>query len=256
MVNITIGEIVDYVFCPHYYKLKYVDKSILDNVEDVYDSALHKCYYTYLNNFKNTGKTDLKVLTSGWGKIWIKEKNTAKIMMKTTRNNRDTYNTLRKSGIRNLIRFDTMISNVKQYPILINKGYTVKVGKHVSLSGIYEYIRESGACTENHAFEILKLGHVKDGFMTEHQMSHGLYVVSALYAFEKSFNTDGVPVQGLWLNMSRNVSIPVIQNEEVYRTFEDTVTGVARCINSKIFPCSPDEKCFICSHRNQCRIGV
>lgn len=254
-MNLTIRQIMDYIFCPYYYKMKYEDNVLLKNTETLYDELIHKCYYIYLNHFKNTGETNLSLLMNSWGKFWIKENQTAKVMIKPSGNSKNRYDTLRKAGIRNLVSFDKMISGTKQYPIMVNKKFNIRINKHVNLTGDYEYIRETGACTDKHCFEILKLGHVKDAFMTEYQMMHSIELTAAMYAFKKTFNTDNVPIKGTWMNMSKNSVIESFKDENEYRLFEQTAIGTARCIASKIFPYSPDERCFICSYRNQCKIG-
>lgn len=252
MFKVSVREIMDYCFCPHFYKMKYVDKVIHENITDYYEKILKQCFYAYLNSLKNNGKVNITYLTRLWGKYWIKDGSTVKVMASPSGNSRDRYDTLRKAGIKAVISFDKMVSSGEQFPLMVHKQYTVNIGK-ISLTGDFEYVRQHGMYTENECFQVIKFGY-RDSYMTAYQMSNDLELTAAAYAFKTIFNTEDAPVKTMWFNISKERVIETEKTEEDYQKMKETITGAAKCINSKIFPACPDARCYICSYRNQCRI--
>lgn len=245
--KISIQEVLDYNYCPIYYKLKY--SSGLENLSEAYDRLLKKCFYSYLTSLKNDSSVKLNHLTKLWGKHWIKDKSLVKLMTTPSSSMRDRYDLLRKNGIDTLISFHNIIKNDNQYPILINKGYSVKITNNITLTGVWEYIRE--LYTENgNTFQIIKFQHKKDKFQTLMQMRYDLELTAAAYAFESLFTAPDYQVA--YANIYKEKVITSFRDKKDFNILKQTVINTVKCIENNIYTISPDTKCFHCTYRNKC----
>ena len=249
---IDIQEILDYNYCSNLYKLKYLNEQVEENLTDKYDKTLRKCFYAYLNMLKNNSSVEVNYLTRLWGKYWIKDKSTLKLMTKASANSRDKYDVLRKSGIDSLISFHDMIKIGEQYPILVGKEYRVNITPTIILTGKFEYIREFNLGGDNHVFQIIKFNHKKDKYLTMYQMRHDLELTAMDYAFQSLFKIDE-PQQMVYANIYKEKFVPSYRNQKDFEILKQTVINTVKCITNEIYNISPDSKCFMCSYRNQCQ---
>lgn len=247
--KISVDEVLDYNYCPMYYKLKY-DNPETENIIEAYNRIIRKCFSSYLNLLKGSSSVDVGYLTKLWGKYWIKDKCMVKLIARPSSNIRDTHDTLRKTGIDTLISFHNLIKIGSQYPILINKQYSVNITPNIVLTGNWEYIRELRIDNENTIFQIIKFNHKKDKFQTLMQMRHDIELTAAAYAFENIFTAPQHQV--VYANIYKEKMIPSYRDENDYRMLKQTVIDTVKCIKNNIYPISPDIKCYHCSYRNQC----
>lgn len=246
--KIDIQEILDYNYCPVYYKLKY-NKSGLENLSNTYDKLLRQCFYLYITSLKNNSSVDVSYLTKLWGKYWVKDKSLIKLMTTPSASLRDRYNLLRKNGIDSLISFHNLMKQGSQYPILINKGYAVKITDDITLTGKWEYIRELHT-EENNVFQIIKFQHKKERFQTLMQMRYDLELTAAAYAFETMFTAPEYQV--VYANIYKEKMISSFRDTNDFNILKQTVINTVKCIKDNIYTISPDVKCFHCVYRNQC----
>ena len=151
---LTIKDVLDFCWCPRYYDLKKNDPNH-NNLKDLYDDALHKCFYEYLLALQNnTLANRLETLKYRWGKEWIKQKKNSQILCTPSATKRDTYDAKRRAGIDAIITFDKLM-DTPQYPILINKQYSLPITDNITLIGTWEYIREV-EIDNNKTFQLLK----------------------------------------------------------------------------------------------------
>jgi len=248
-IKISIEEVMDYNYCPMYYKIKH-DNPGMENMSEAYDRILKSCFNSYLNQLKGNNVVDLGYLTKLWGKYWIKDKSMVKLMTTPSSNTRDTYDLLRKNGIDSIISFHELIKIGEQFPILINKGYEVDITKEITLTGKWDYIREFKLDRENSVFQIIKFVHKKDKFQTLMQMRHDIELTAASYAFDKMFTAQNVQV--VYANIYKKRMIPSYRDESDTELLKQTITNTVKCINNKIFTICPDVRCYHCTYRNQC----
>lgn len=247
--SINIEEVMDYNYCSMYYKLKHENPGI-ENMTETYDRLLRMCFYSYLNLLKNKSSVDLGHLTRLWGKHWIKGKSMVKIMTMPSANTRDTYDRLRKNGIDTLLSFHDLMKEGSQYPILINKGYNIKIDNNITLNGRWEYIRELKLKDNSNVFQIIKFTHKKDKFQTLMQMRHDIELTAADYAFKQMFTA--TESQVVYANIYKERMVPSYRDERDYATLKQTIKNTITCIANNIYSISPDVKCYHCTYRNQC----
>lgn len=246
--KIDIQEILDYNYCPVYYKLKYSNPG-LENLTEAYDRILRKCFYSYINLLKSNSSVDIGYLTKLWGKHWIKDKSLIKLMTTPSASMRDRYDLLRKNGIESLISFHNLMKQGSQYPILINKGYEIRISNNIILTGKWEYIRELQT-EEDNIFQIIKFQHRKDKFQTLMQMRYDLELTAAAYAFETTFTAPNYQV--VYANIYKEKMVPSYRDKSDFNILKQTVINTVKCISNNIYTISPDTKCFHCIYRNQC----
>lgn len=246
-ITIDIKEVMDYSWCPMYHRLKsnYPNVQIISNA---YDEALHKCFYSYLTKMQNDNFVDLGYLKQSWGKIWIKEKRNSEIIIKPTPSERNTHNKKRKEGIDSIISFHNLMSEVNQYPIIINKQFSIRITKNIILTGVWEYIREIFIDNKK-VFQVLKFNTANDKFQTIMQMAHDIELTAASYAFNKMFNTDPELV---YVNIYKERIVPSYREEEDYELLKQSVISAVKGIKQNIACISPDKRCFHCEYRKEC----
>lgn len=246
--KIDIQEVLDYNYCPVYYRL--VHENPGENLSEAYDKLLRSCFYSYINLLKNNSSVDIGYLTKLWGKHWIKDKSMIKFMTTPSASMRDRHDVLRKSGIDSLISFHNLIKKDSQYPILINKGYSINITNNIILTGKWEYIREIQDENNNSIFQIIKFQHRKDKFQTLMQMRYDLELTAAAYAFESMFTAPEYQV--VYANIYKEKMVPSFRSEQDFNILKQTVINTVKCINNNIYTISPDTRCFHCTYRNQC----
>lgn len=247
--KIGIQEVLDYNYCPIYYKLKY-NNSGSENLTEAYDRLLRSCFYSYITALKNNSNVEIGFLTRMWGKHWIKDKTMIKLMTTPSASMRDRHDLLRKNGIEALISFHELMKQGSQYPILINKGYSVNITNNIILTGIWEYIREFHDDNNNTTFQIIKFQHRKDKFQTLMQMRYDLELTAAAFAFEETFTTKDYQV--VYANIYKKKIVPSFRDTKDFNILKQTVINTVKCIKNNVYTICPDTKCFHCTYRNQC----
>lgn len=246
--KIDISEILDYNYCPVYYKLKHTDTGS-ENLSEAYDRILKSCFYSYINSLKNNSNVDLGYLTKLWGSRWIKNKSLIKLMIAPSASMRDRYDMLRKTGIDSLFSFHNLMKAGNQYPVLINTKYCVPISKTIELTGNIEYLREI-TDDKGARFQIIKFQHNKDRFQTIMQMRYDLELTAAACAFEYMFTSKEYEV--VYANIYKEKMVPSHRDDKDFNILKQTIINTVKCITNNIYTISPDTKCFHCTYRNQC----
>ena len=239
---------MDYSWCPMYHQLK-SKKPNVEIITNAYDDALHKCFYSYLAKLQNDNFVDLGYLKQLWGKVWIKQKSNSELIIKPTPSERDTHNKKRKDGIDAIYSFHSLMGEFNQYPVIINKQFSVPITKNITLTGSWEYIREV-VHDGQRKFQILKFNTANNKFQTIMQMSHDIELTSANYAFKKLFKD--VDVELIYVNIYKKKMIPSYRTEEDFNLLRKTVVNAVKGIKAEIQVVSPDTRCFHCEYRKEC----
>ncbi len=253
MIDISIKEVMDFCFCPRYYDLKNADPNE-SNLKEVYDTTLHKCFYSYLRALQNgTLKNSIEFIKYRWGKEWIKQKTNSELICTPSAHKRDTYDSKRKAGIDAIITFDK-IMNEPQVPIIINKGYSVRVAKSINLTGVWEYIREISINEETKRFQILKIRSENNRFQIDSQIRYDLELTAAALAFKKMFDVDDFDL--LFVDIYKKKVSVSNRTQKDFNLLINTVKSVVFSIENNIRCVSPDKRCYHCEYRDICTIGL
>ena len=229
-LTLNIKDVLDYSWCPKYYELKNNNPNE-QNLKEAYDLALHKCFYTYLLALQNnTLKDSLKTLKYKWGKEWIKQKTNSEIICTPSAVKRDTYDAKRRAGIDAIITFDQLM-NTSQFPIVINKKYSIPITENIVLIGTWEYIREIESNGKK-IIQLMKFRTENNRFQVLGQMNHDLELTAAALAFKNMFNADDF--QLVYVDIYKKRMFPSYRNKKDFDLLKETVISVAKCIKNNI----------------------
>ena len=248
MANLTIDikDVIDFCWCPKYYDLKKSNPS-KKNLKQLYDEALHRCFYSYLLALQNdTLENSIGTLKYKWGKEWVQQKTNSKLICTPSASKRDTYDSKRKAGVEAIITFDQLM-NTPQFPVIINKPYSINIGD-VTLTGNWEYVREITQ-GDKKVFQILKFRVENNRFQMVSQMSHDLELTAAALAFKETFHQEA---QIVYVDIYKHKMIPSVRTDKDFQLLRDTVISVAKCIKHNIRCISPDKRCYHCEYRDLC----
>ena len=248
-LNLNIKDILDFSWCPKYYELKNKNPNER-NLKEAYDIAIHKCFYSYLLALQNDTLEGIKTLKYRWGKEWIKQKTNSEIICTPSALKRDTYDAKRKAGIEAIITFDKLMS-VSQYPILINKEYSIRVSDDVILTGTWEYVREIEIDNKK-VIQLMKFRTENNRFQVLSQMNHDLELTAAAMAFGKMFNMNELEFQLVYVDIYKKKMITSYRTKKDFELLKETAISVAKCIRNNINCISPDKKCYHCEYRDIC----
>lgn len=248
-IKISIKEVVDFCWCPQYHKIKYNNPNE-KNFKELYDIALHKCFYYYLGALQNNDPASCSITTlkKKWGKEWIKQKTNSEIICTPSAQKRDTYDSNRKSGIDAIITFDELM-NEKQFPIILNKPYEIKITENIILTGTWEYVREIERNGKN-IIQVMKFKTEYNKFQVNHQIEHDLELTAAAYAFSNQFNVDSFEL--VYVDIYKKKLIVTSRYDKDFKLLKNTVISTVQSLKHNIKCISPDKKCYHCEYRNVC----
>lgn len=250
--SLAISEVLDYCWCPKYYDLKHQNPNEL-NLKELYDKALHRVFYSYLTALQqDTLKESLGFLKYKWGKEWVKQKTNSQIICTPSALKRDTYEMKRKAGIDAIITFDD-IMNVPQFPIIINKPYSVSIGS-IELTGIWEYVRELERPDGSRVVQLMKFRTENNRFQMSSQMSHDLELTAAALAFQETFNVNEFEL--VYVDIYKKKLVASTRTAKDYDLLKNTVKSVSACLKAGVRCISPDKKCYHCEYRNKCEASL
>lgn len=251
--RIGIKEVLDFSWCPRYYDLKNQNPNEY-NLKELYDDSLHKVFYAYLTaKQRDTLGEGLRFLKYRWGKEWIKQKTNSQIICTPSAIKRDTYDAKRRAGIDAIVTFNE-IMDVPQYPILVNKPYTINIGNDLVLTGNWEYIREIEKSDQNKIIQIMKFRLENNRFQIVEQMNHDLELTAAAMAFKETFNAPSFEL--VYLDIYKQKMISSTRTEKDFDLLIRTVRSVVVCIRNNIRCVSPDKKCYHCEYRTVCKASL
>lgn len=248
--EIGIREILDFSWCPQYYDLKNQCANEY-NLKQLYDDSLHRVFYSYLLSLQQgTLQDSMKFLKYRWGREWVKQKTNSEIICTPSALKRDTYDAKRKAGIDAIITFEEMM-NVSQFPIIINKQYQVPLSKSITLTGVWEYVREIERDDGTRSIQIMKFRTENNRFQMESQMAHDLELTAAAFAFEQTFNATEFEL--LYVDIYKKRIIRSVRKEKDYELLRNTARSVVLCLKNNIRCVSPDKRCYHCEYRDACK---
>ena len=224
--EINIKDVIDFCWCPKYYELKNRNPNE-KNLKELYDISLHKCFYSYLYAIQNdTLEEGIKTLKYKWGQEWIKQKKNSEIICTPSAAKRDTYDAKRKAGINAIITFDKLM-NVSQYPIIINKPYSIQITNDIVLTGIWEYIREI-EINGKKIIQLMKFRVENNRFQVLNQMNHDLELTAAALALNNLFDINEFQFQIIYVDIYKNKMYTTARTIKDYNLLKNTVIdGVA-----------------------------
>lgn len=247
-ITLDIKDVLDFSWCPKYYELKNNNPNER-NLKEAYDLALHRCFYTYLTALQNDTLSDsMRTLKYKWGKEWVKQKTNSEIICTPSAIKRDTYDAKRKAGIEAIITFDKLM-NTPQYPILVNKPYSIHITDNIVLKGTWEYAREIEINGEK-IIQLIKFRTENNRFQVLGQMNHDLELTAAAYAFKQTFNVKDI--QLVYVDIYKKKMISSYRTQKDFDLLKSTIISVAKCIKYNIKCISPDKKCYHCEYRDAC----
>lgn len=253
-IVIDIKDILNFAFCPLYYKFRGKDTNVISLV-DLYDKSMHNTIYAYLRSFQEgTLENTIEFLKYRWGQEWIKYKKTRDLIVTSPNPRWDTYDKYRKIGINGIFKFDNMIEKDKQLPIIIGHKYRIEIIPNVILTGTLECIREVTYDKESgdsdKVIQLIRfLTHV-NRFDTIMAKTYDLELIAASYAFKELFNVDYF--QSVSMEIETEKIIINNYSDKEYNLLKETVKNVIICLQNNINMIAPGKCCYHCSYRKTC----
>jgi CRISPR/Cas system-associated exonuclease Cas4 (RecB family) len=259
-MDISIDEIMEYLFCPTRYNLRYRYDIPIEREENVeYKKAIHKTisylYYSMLGERLPSAKQ----MKDKWASIWTESttgQQNFKDKLFEDRGSRDPRKTTRTKSDKYIIEGYEMIHNFYHFnqddfgiPIAVDKEFRVPVG-NINITGKFELIRESiDKSTSNRFIEIVdfKTGpEEKDQFMIQNDFR--LTIMS--YAFRNLFNSEE---DRLVLNYLKTGSqVYTTRGEKDYSRMKAIIEGVAEgIVNERFYP-RQSFMCKSCPFKDAC----
>lgn len=250
-LTIDIKDVVDFCFCPMYYRLKNA-VSNEKNFKELYNESLHTTFYRFLTVYKNDSFifNSLERLKTLWAQEWIKYKSTKEILITDSALRRDEYESKRKIGIDAIYTFNDMIMKDRQIPIVVNHKYELEIIPNVIFSGTFEYIREYINNEDEHIIQLIRFISESNRYVTTQSMSHNLEITAASYAFETLFNPTAFECVTYDIQSKKYIKTKYTQKD--YELLKDTIESVIISIQNNISCISPDDRCYHCEYRNIC----
>lgn len=233
-----IDHIVDYLFCPIYYKLRKNNIST-NHIEYLtkYERDIKKFTSSY--NFKLASNTvSTGIVKQIFGKLWIKEKD---FVIADTSGCRNIYSDLRKKGISDTLFFHEAVKKNPYTPLLINLDYSIPFGD-MHLRGRIPLLREK----DNKVELVDYLGTSKHYLSSS--IKDNINTVAAYFALEylSEEKIDGVYIYVF--DRRKYVEITNIDTDKFY----NNIINVTKAINSNIIYQGTYDRCFRCEYKKIC----
>lgn len=248
MYYIDIKDVLNYCYCPMYYKFKSQNnlKDKLISTNEKFDKDMHESIYNYLELMQLGYKVDLKILNKKFITKWLgKNKHIDDILYVEPANVNDIYEHKRKKALASLNDLNKFFLKYPFYPIAINKRYKINITKNLVLTGTLEFIREINGMIEMISFR------TDDKYNNNKvYVKKDIEITAAAYAYEKltGKKIDMITFYGL----DRNKIVPTTRNEEDYKTLIKIVKNVFKCIhNNIVYPCL-NSNCISCLYNKIC----
>lgn len=248
---IPIHDIVNFCFCPLYYKIK--KNFTRKNMKDKYTMDILWCIYQYMNRFSNLNTSGIAFLKKCWGIRWIEDKTVKKIATVASSVKRDTYNTKRVNGLDALINFHNLIDGNESHCIMSGKSFEVEILPGIFVSGTWDLIQE---VNDGAGIKIIKIIPESNKFEIKHSIRYNIEVTLMYYAFITMFDSLDKEVSISVYDLQKNKEWPTERTEDDIKILKNTVETMIYCVNHNIMLLSPDKKCYHCDVRHLCEKSI
>lgn len=248
MQTIDIKDVLNYCYCPMYYKFrhqdKYKDKVILTT--EKFDKDIHEAIYNYLSLMQLGYKVDLKILNKKFITKWLgKNKKIDDILYVEPNNIKDIYERKRRNALVSLRELNKFFLKYPFYPMIVNKKYKVPIAKNLYLTGNLELVREINGLIELICFKTDDRHNNNKVYVDK-----DIEITAGVYAYEQitGNKVDMITFYGL----ERNKITATTRNAEDFKMLKKIIVNVYACIkNNIIYPCS-NINCINCIYNKIC----
>ena len=250
-IVIDIKDIVNYIYCPQYYEFYNTKED--PTMTQLYNECIHSTFYAYLLSLQNDTLDDtVGFLKYNWGKQWIKHKTSKDLLLSHVRENttyRNNYDARRKRGIDAILKFNKIMLNDKQFPIIINHKYEIEILPNIVLTGTLEYVREL-TIGEHKVIQVIKFLSENNRFDTNIEHQYNLELIAMSYAFQTLFDVQ--EFQTIIIDIEKEkIYINYYSNKD-YNYLKNTIKNTVISIQNNLKIVSPNKQCFHCGYRNKC----
>lgn len=245
-MTIDISQILEYLFCPVYYKLKskglhtsYIDSSIH------YDNCLHKFVNAYNHKLNIDGSINYDSVKSIFSSLWIGTKTKEDyIFIETNSTNRSSK--IEKCAIESVLNFHSFNTKYPYSPIMVDYRYKVPIDKNIELTGCIELIREIDEKIE--VVDYISKAHF---FSAVANFDNDLNAIAMAYAFKHIFKYDADYMNMYYFNKCEEKRIS--PKEDDFYKLKKTVVNIAKCIHNNIIYYQTNDRCTKCGYHSMCR---
>lgn len=256
-MRLSLQEIVDYQKCPMLYKFRWVDgidvsvseKRKVPNrlhIIEEFDKALHHVVYGIFNQLGDGAWPSAYYVKKRWGKVWNQNRKKEDVLFDTG-SWRNEHRKRERQGLNALLALHKDFSNGPGTPILIGKGYEIKVGNHM-VSGVMDLVRETYDESDKPIIEIMDFK--TDDRQSSLHVKGDMEVTAASLAFRNLF---GYTEQRItYYGTLSKKQVHTARTKKDYRLLEIAVDNVAKGIENNIYYPVLNSKCFECPFQKHC----
>lgn len=255
-MKLSTREIADYLHCPLKYKFRWVDEvdvSISErkvpnkwHMNEQFDNALHHVVYGIFHQLGDGQYPNAHYIKKRWGIMWSKDRRKEQIIFDSG-SWRNEHRKLERKGLNALLALHKDFSNGPGTPILIGKGYSIKVGAH-EVTGTIDLVREIHNEENKPLIEIMDFK--SDDRPTNLHVKGDIEVTAASLAFQKLFGYKEQQIT--YYGVLSKKQVHTSRNKEDYRLLEHAVDNVARGIQGEIYFPVLNHKCNECPFQKHC----
>lgn len=256
-MELTVQQLADFLHCPLKYKFRWVDKidtSITSfkktpnkwHMTEQFDIALHHVAYGIFHQLEDGQYPSAYYVKKRWGVMWNQNRAKEQIIFDTG-SRRNEHRRLERKGLKALLDLHKDFSNGPGTPILIGKGYRIKVGDH-TLSGVIDLVREIRDNTDKPIIEIMDFK--TDDRPTALHVKGDIEVTAASLAFQQLFGYKEQQIT--YYGVLSGQQTHTHRTTEDYQLLEHTVQNVATAIENQLYYPVLNHKCNECPFQKHC----
>lgn len=240
----SYSEIMDYLYCPMYYKYIHVDKitSPVLTMNMDFKNALENMMFKMLSKMLDREGVEMEYLKAEFAQSWV---------MLDIPNGVKYYKmhrTKTREGISTMVKMFNAAKNSDLIPLLINEPYKVHVGEYDIMNN-FDCIRQIRSNGQN-IIDIIVCKVISSASMAI--PNKDLEVLLDSYAFRTIFGKQEERLLMLVLNdYDKNRYVRL--KDEDYQNLIDAVNAVCGAINRKEFYLCPSKSCSPCPFAKMCK---
>lgn len=240
---IDINEILDFLYCPLYYKFKATDVyTPYLKITEKYSSDIKKFMNAYNTFLAKDGEININVVKSIFGSLWIGQKNKDDFIFIDTGDNRDTFSYYRKRGTDDTLKYHELSVKKPYIPLINNYSYKVEITKGLYLTGNIDLISQ-------HKEEIILVNYIPlSKFYTLSEIKNDINMMAMKYAYKKLFDSE--PDKSLNYIVDKGKYIESNKLNEL--KFKQTIINIAKIIKNNLIYCSSYDRCYKCNYKTMC----
>lgn len=248
---IDLQEIIDYANCPmvHYFKwtkgIPSKEIALYDKYAKDFTNVIYYCY----NRIQDHEPIRIEDIKQMWGKIWVLDKRRSDIIFSDSNIGKETYNTKRVEGLKNLLSYREYLLNNQCFPIIINYPYILEIDG-IRIKGNIDVVKE--VKNDHGQKEILLCSYIPDTYNLHLEDSYGFKLNTDLLALKEMIG-DNIQIKKRIFNVTKSKET-IKQVYDINEKFlKHNLKTIYNQIRNHTYYICPGVKCKSCIYRSLCK---